>query len=140
MQIPATQDPQNNDNVLPPIPRTQRFYTAPWWLFFLIIAWLAVVFSILTDPVYSRIYDELKEGIALTLYMAIMSYFIGIIIGLMVGLVRSYRPTAPALKAGPRQVVGHVLYTALYNALSLYVCAAFRRWCFCWWWASSSCQ
>lgn len=99
----------------------ESLYRLPWWLVMLILGWVLVVVQILANPVYSRIFDELRIGISLTLYMAIAAYALALLFGLLVGLVRSYRPQSPGPDARPFKVIWHILYTALYNMLSLYV-------------------
>lgn len=96
-------------------------FRLPWWLIILLIAWVAVIISIIRDPDYNKIYEQLSAGIALTIYLALTSYFASLVIGLLVGLVRSYRPVPPEPGMKPGKVVGQILYTALYNLLSVYV-------------------
>jgi polar amino acid transport system permease protein len=77
--------------------------------------------SIFTSAEYSRIYDELQEGIRLTLFLALTSYFFAIIIGLLVGLVRAYPPVAPDAGTKAGKYASRGVYTVFYNLLSVYV-------------------
>ncbi|MBC8171902.1 MAG: amino acid ABC transporter permease [Anaerolineae bacterium] len=96
-------------------------YNAPLWLFFLVAGWLFILISILTDPIYSNIFNVLSEGIPMTLRVAASAYFMALMIGLFVGLVRSNKPTrlAPTATFGAR--LRNFLRLMLYHILTLYV-------------------
>jgi polar amino acid transport system permease protein len=96
-------------------------FTLPWWLLALVGLWVLVVILIALDAEYSQIFMQLKEGIGLTLYLAFSAYFIALIVGLLVGLVRANRPSPPPHGAGFAKVLRHVLHSLLYNALTFYV-------------------
>ncbi|MCU0514609.1 MAG: amino acid ABC transporter permease [Anaerolineae bacterium] len=96
-------------------------FRVPWWLLILLTGWFIVVLGILRDPEYQRIYEELSAGISLTLYLALTSYFGSLLIGLVVGLVRSYPPLPPEVGMRPGKVLGRIGHTAVYNLLSVYV-------------------
>lgn len=96
-------------------------YRVPWWLIVLLGAWLLVIISIITDEQYGEIYNQLQRGLSLTIFLAVASYLIALIIGLFVGLVRAYRPKPPELGMNTSNVAGHIGFTALYNILSVYV-------------------
>lgn len=93
----------------------------PWWFLGLAVLWLLVITSIINDPKFSRIYDELQEGIGLTLYLAFMGYIIAVIIGLVVGLIRAYPPKTPDKGAGWRRYLQSAAHTVIYNVATFYV-------------------
>lgn len=96
-------------------------YRAPWWLLIMAAAWVAIILSITSNPDYLNIFNQLKEGIGLTLYLALASYFLSIIVGLAVGLLRSYKPTPPERNSSFRRVAEHSVHAVVYNAVTIYV-------------------
>lgn len=98
-----------------------NFYRAPWWLLCMILIGLSVVVLIMSDSTYKLIYDQLKEGIALTIFLAVVSYAIAIIIGLLTGVVRSNPPMAPNHGAPLWMIIRRILHTILYNVITFYV-------------------
>ena len=96
-------------------------YRWPWWLMLFIGLWIFVVLQIADNERYSTIYNELQAGIGLTIYLALMSYFIAIIIGLVCGIIRSTPPTPPEPGIGFRRVMKRIGHTALYNFVSFYI-------------------
>lgn len=106
----------------PKTPRLIRWiFYAPWWLIILGLAWFAVVYSIANSPDYLTIFNQLKEGVGLTLYLALASYFFSLIIGLVVGLLRSYRPTPPEPNSSTRRAIEHFVHGIVYNLVTIYV-------------------
>ncbi len=95
-------------------------YTAPWWLIGLIIIGISVVFLLLDNEVYSRIFNQLKEGIGMTLAVSGIAYISAIIIGLVVGLIRS-NPPAPPHNPGVVATLRAVFHTIIYNIATFYV-------------------
>lgn len=123
MQISDTPDakPKNDDERRSIKSPFAILYRLPWWLVILLVLWVAVVISIIQDPDYNQIFKQLSAGIGLTLYLALTSYIGAMIIGLLVGLVRSYRPTAPEPGVSIWKTIQHILYAALYNLLTVFV-------------------
>jgi ABC-type amino acid transport system permease subunit len=104
--------------------RTNRFaflYTAPWWLIILVVLGIDIAFLISADEIYSKIFDQLKEGIGMTLLISAVAYLSGLFIGLMVGLIRSNLPSPPKPGAPLLKIVSAVMHTVLYNVATLYV-------------------
>jgi len=99
----------------------RQWVRLPWWLLAIALLWLYVVISISNSSDYQRIYDELDDGIGLTLYLAVVSYLIALLIGLVVGLIRAYPPRALDYGAGWRRHVASALHTLVYNAATFYV-------------------
>lgn len=68
-----------------PIPGLERI---PWWAIILIIAGLIIGLAIFTNTNFRTIALTLTNGLALTLYISIVSYFFALIFGLIAGLMR----------------------------------------------------
>lgn len=96
-------------------------FTLPWWLIMLVGLWIIVIILIALDAEYSQIFMQLKEGIGLTLYLAFSAYFIALVVGLIIGLVRANRPTPPPRGAGFTKIMRHTVHALLYNVLTFYV-------------------
>jgi polar amino acid transport system permease protein len=96
-------------------------FRMPWWLIVMATLWFIAIISIILDPDYNSIFIQITEGIGLTLALALSAYAIGILIGLVVGLVRSYRPKPPDGKLNGRRVLTHVLHAGIYHLLTIYV-------------------
>jgi len=110
---------RKNDDT--PIIPWRQWVRIPWWLVAIVLLWIYVVVSISSSPNYQRIYDELDDGIGLTIYLAVVSYLIALVIGLIVGLVRAYPPRILDHGAGWRRHVASALHTLVYNAATFYV-------------------
>lgn len=98
-----------------PWPAIYRF---PWWLLFLVLLGAFILFEISANPIYSRIFNDLTEGIIITLQVAVFGYLLAIVIGLLVGLVRSAPP-----RPGRGLIGGALSFVRLilYNITTLYV-------------------
>lgn len=96
-------------------------YTAPWWLIVLIILGIGTIALITSNEIYGRIFDQLKEGIAMTLTVSAVAYLSALVIGLIIGLIRSNPPTPPKPKSGTKGVIGGIFHTIIYNIATLYV-------------------
>lgn len=101
--------------------RFASLYTAPWWLILFITLWVLVILSISADPEYSAIFSELSEGIGLTIYLAVASYALAIVIGLLAGIVRATPPRPPERGMRADQVFGRIVHTVVYNLVTFYV-------------------
>lgn len=101
--------------------RYGRLYTLPYWLIALVIIGVLLGYSILTDELYSGIFDQLKEGISTTLLVSIMSYVFALMIAIMVGIVRSNPPKPPQTAQTFGQLVGRVFHVLIYNLCTVYV-------------------
>ncbi len=63
----------------------------PWWLLAAISVGLYIVYQILTDDQTGAIFDFLKDGLWVTVRVAVMAYALAITIGLITGLARVSR-------------------------------------------------
>ena len=98
-----------------------RLYIAPWWLIFLVFLWIYLVFQIAGSEEFSRIYEELSEGISLTLFLSVTSYFFAIVFGLLLGIIRANAPRPPEHGMRITQVAGRIMHTAVYNFATMFV-------------------
>lgn len=103
-EAPQT-DIKNDDGVKDP--DTNKFlknpYSFPWWLVTMVGLWIWVIYQMTTDYRYLDAFDQIKDGIPLTIGLAASSYFFAIIIGLLTGMMRAYPPTPPDTNKSPRQ-------------------------------------
>ncbi len=98
----------------------ERLYTAPWWLAILVLAGILLVAAISADAVYSRIFDQLKVGVSMTLGVSFMAYFLALVVALLVGLIRSTPPEPPKTRR-ITHIVGSSVRTLFYNLATIYV-------------------
>lgn len=63
----------------------------PWWAAILVVGGIVAVFVIATSADYLSIITLLSSGIYLTVYVALLSYFFALILGLIAGLMRVSR-------------------------------------------------
>lgn len=70
----------------------------PWWLLIIVALGGLLLLKIITDELYSTILSKLAVGIQVTVRVALLSYALAILIGLIVGLGRvSKNPVAYTL-------------------------------------------
>jgi ABC-type amino acid transport system permease subunit len=93
-------------------------YTFPWWALILLLLGGYIYILIFSDSFYIRIFEELREGIVMTLQISFISYAVALIIGLVIGLIRASTPKPAYGFWG--NVVG-LLRVVLYNVATLYV-------------------
>ena len=100
-----SEKPKNDDGAKEP--DNNRFlknpYSFPWWLVTMIALWFWVIYQMTTDVRYLDAFDQIKDGIPLTIGLAASSYFFALIIGLLTGMMRAYPPTPPDTNKSPRQ-------------------------------------
>lgn len=101
--------------------RFSRLYTLPYWLIFLVIVGILLAISIITDPIYSRIFDQLRAGILMTIFVSAASYAIALLLAIMVGIVRSNPPTPPQTSETAWKAMARVFRILIYNLCTIYV-------------------
>lgn len=71
-----------------PKPRALSPASLPWWLVVTILIGVVVLWSILSDPTYRVIFDAVREGLYITIYVTIVGFACSVVVGLVVGLAR----------------------------------------------------
>ncbi len=72
-------------------PSTQ--VAVPWWLLIILIVGAFVLYSMLQEQQYVRAFTYLLRGVGKTIYLAVVSYVIALVLGLIAGLGRVSRNT-----------------------------------------------
>ena len=125
MSSPASEGPPDLDEITAEsrgrAMRFSRFYTLPYWLIFLVVVGILLAISIVTDPIYARIFDQLKAGILMTIFVSAASYAIALMLAIMVGIVRSNPPTPPQTSETAWKTIARVLRILIYNLCTIYV-------------------
>ena len=101
--------------------RLARFYTLPYWILFLVILGIVLAISIITDKVYSHIFQQLMDGVSMTLFVSGASYVTALSIAVIVGIVRSNPPSPPQSRESRRKGAMRVLRIGAYNVCTVYV-------------------
>ena len=101
--------------------RYARFYTLPYWIFFLVTLGILLAISIATDKVYSSIFQQLMGGVGMTLFVSIGSYVCALSMAIVVGIIRSNPPEPPQTLQTARQASARILRIASYNVCTVYV-------------------
>ncbi|NJO83722.1 MAG: amino acid ABC transporter permease [Blastochloris sp.] len=95
-------------------------FSIPWWLVILLGVGVYLVGLVASDPTYASIFAQLQSGISMTLLISFTSYALALVVGLMAGVVRAYRPKPPRTRQLTR-VLASLLQLTLYNVVTLYV-------------------
>lgn len=95
-----------------------RIYGVPWWAVFLVVigTWIAV--SIAADDVYSNIFRQLKAGVNMTLRVSTTAFIMAMIIGLIIGLIRT---NPPRPQKGFVKGTISLIQLFIYNAATFFV-------------------
>jgi len=93
-------------------------YEFPWWAVALVLLAIFISISIAADEIYSGIFDQLKDGVAMTLRVSVISYLCAFCVGLVVGMIRSTPPRPRPGVAGRLISMAHL---TLYNAATFFV-------------------
>ncbi len=101
--------------------RFSRIYTFPYWFLFLVLLGVLLAISILTDSVYSNIFNQLIEGVIMTLFVSATSYASALFVAVIVGIIRSNPPDPPQSRQTLRRAVFRVVRIAVYNICTVYV-------------------
>jgi polar amino acid transport system permease protein len=118
----AEQPPSDARQIGRRIRLIENIYRFPYWFLGLTLIAVIVILLIAQNDTYSNIFNQLVEGIIVTLRVSIQAYFAAFFIGLIIGLIRAFPPRAPVgrktgfmahLRAGIRVIV--------YNLGTMYV-------------------
>ena len=101
--------------------RLARFYTMPYWIIFLVILGILLAISIITDKVYSNIFNQLMDGVSMTLFVSFASYLTALTVAVIVGIVRSNPPAPPQSRENRRKGIMRILRISAYNVCTVYV-------------------
>lgn len=93
-------------------------YRFPWWGLAVGVIGIWVYLAMAADPTYSKIFNDLKEGIAMTLRVSIIAYVAALGIGLLLGMIRS---SVPAPKPGLLRGTLSFLHLVAYHAATFFV-------------------
>ncbi len=70
------------------IPDSAPLRAVPWWLIILAFLGILIVAGILTSPRYQEVFLFLVAGVELTIFMAVVSFALSLVLGLLAGLGR----------------------------------------------------
>ncbi len=101
--------------------RFSRVYTFPYWFLFLVLLGVLLAISILTDSVYSNIFNQLIEGLVMTLFVSASSYLSALCVAVVVGIIRSNPPDPPQSRQTFRRAALRILRISAYNICTVYV-------------------
>ena len=101
--------------------RFARFYTLPYWILFLVTLGILLAISIVTDKIYSKIFQQLMEGVGMTLFVSGTSYICALSVAVIVGIVRSNPPEPPQSRESTRKALTRAIRIASYNVCTVYV-------------------
>lgn len=96
-------------------------YTAPYWLIIMVGLWLFVISRMAVDSDYTDAFNNIVEGIPMTLWIAVASYAIALVIGLLTGILRANPPQVPSGTETPGQLMRRVIHTITYHLVTVYV-------------------
>jgi polar amino acid transport system permease protein len=65
-----------------------RLARAPWWLLLALGAIVLFAQSVSQDQTYRRVWEEVRAGVGITLYVTVIAYIAAILLGLIVALLR----------------------------------------------------
>lgn len=128
-----------------------RVYGAPYWLMFFALLFVFIAHSINTNEDYRNAWQYVRgnhfawildtiscntggecpetysptppplDGISMTIALAISSYTLAFIIGLLIGIIRANPPKAPQHRQNIFQRLLGLLYVLFYNVITFYV-------------------
>ncbi|MCU0476259.1 MAG: amino acid ABC transporter permease [Anaerolineae bacterium] len=96
----------------------RSLYNIPWWGVILAIMGIWVGSVINSNPDYSTAFGQLMAAVPLTLVIGLGSYAVALVIGLLIGLIRSSPPKPASTVAG---IPFSIARTALYHLATVYV-------------------
>lgn len=93
-------------------------YRFPWWALLVGVIGVWVYVAIAADDTYSKIFNDLKAGIAMTLRVSFIAYALALVIGLILGMIRS---SVPAPKPGLLRGTLSFLHLVAYHVATFFV-------------------
>lgn len=96
----------------------EMLYSFPWWALILAVAGLWIGILIAQDDLYSNIFNQLSEGVITTLKVSFIAYGAALVIGLILGVIRSQRPR-PRKGLIPR--IFSIIHAIIYHIATLFV-------------------
>lgn len=73
------------------IPWTRKLEQMPWWMLILLLAGIVLVYSLSTSTEYQDAFGFLLPGVQLTIVLAVVSFGLSLVLGLLAGLGRVSR-------------------------------------------------
>ena len=89
----AEQPPSDARQIGRRIRLIENIYRFPYWFLGLTVIAVLVILLIAQNQTYSNIFNQLVEGIIVTLRVSIQAYFAAFFIGLIIGLIRALTVT-----------------------------------------------
>ncbi|MGB7339292.1 MAG: amino acid ABC transporter permease [Phototrophicaceae bacterium] len=96
-------------------------YTAPYWLIIMILGWFYIIYQMSINEDYSAAYEQIKGGVPLTIWLALASYILALIIGLVTGIIRAFPPEPPETKLPPKLLARRIGHVGVYHIVSVYI-------------------
>jgi polar amino acid transport system permease protein len=69
--------------------RPKRKSRLPWWLLAIVLIGLILLWAIVSDATYNQIFTALSGGVATTLWVSLVAFFLAMLIGLVTALART---------------------------------------------------
>ena len=70
------------------LPFTSHIARLPWWLLITVLLAILILWSIVADENYTIIFNQLKTGVGLTIYITVIAFSLALVLGLGLGLAR----------------------------------------------------
>lgn len=70
------------------LPFADRIARLPYWLLLAALLGVLILWAITTNENYNIIFERVREGIGITIYVTIIAYALSLFVGLLVGLAR----------------------------------------------------
>jgi polar amino acid transport system permease protein len=98
-----------------------RLATFPWWTVAMATLGIIVVYLIASEDKYAHIFSALRDGVRITMLITFTSYMIAIVIGIIIGTIRSKTPHE---RSNPVRIVAYHLatfYVEIFRGLPILV-------------------
>lgn len=93
-------------------------FRIPWWAFILAAVGIWIAYSIKGNPIYANIFNQLRAGIQMTLRVSASAYGLALVIGMVIGIIRS---TKPEPREGLLGTILSLIHLAVYNVATMFV-------------------